>query len=81
MARLAGSRDIALGLHALGAASRGDRERMREATLLGVLVDGADALSFGAALISRDGIDRTALINAPLGAGAAAAGAWILSRL
>lgn len=81
LARLAGSRDIALGLHALGAASSGDRERLREATLLGALVDGADALSFGAALAARDGIDRTALINAPLGAGAALAGAWILSRL
>lgn len=81
LARLAGSRDIALGLHALGAVSGGDRERLREATLLGALVDGADALSFGAALISRDGIDRTALINAPLATGAALAGAWALSRL
>lgn len=79
LARLAGGRDIALGLHALRAA--GDRERLREAIALGVAVDAGDAAAFTAALISRDGIDRTAALNAPLGAAAAAAGAWALSRL
>lgn len=79
LARLAGGRDIALGLHAL--AARDDRDRLREATALGILVDGGDAAAFAAALARRDGIDRTAAINAPLGAAAAIVGAWILSRL
>jgi hypothetical protein len=79
LARLAGSRDIALGLHALSAAN--DRERLREAVALGTLVDAGDAVSFGSALIARDGIDRTAALNAPLGAAATAIGLWILNRL
>lgn len=79
LARLAGMRDVALGAHAL--AVTGDRERLREATLLGILVDAGDAVSFGAALVSRDGIDKTAAKNVPVGAAAAIAGAWILSRL
>ncbi len=79
LARLAGGRDIALGLHAL--AARDDRDRLREATALGILVDAGDAAAFTAALARRDGIDRTAAINAPLGAAAAIVGAWILSRL
>lgn len=79
LAKLAGSRDIALGLHALSAAN--DRERLREAVALGTLVDAGDAVSFGSSLIKRDGIDRTAALNAPLGAAAAALGLWILSRL
>lgn len=79
LARLAGGRDIALGLHALSAAT--DRERLREATALGVLVDAGDAVAFAAALAARDGIDRTAAVNAPLGAAAAVAGIWVLSRL
>jgi hypothetical protein len=79
LARLAGGRDVALGLHALTA--RRDRDRLREATALGALVDAGDATAFTAALLSRDGIDRTAAVNAPLGAAAAIAGGWALSRL
>jgi hypothetical protein len=79
LARLAGGRDIALGLHALRAA--GDRGRLREATALGVAVDAGDAVAFTAALVGRDGIGRTAALNAPLGAAAATAGAWALRRL
>lgn len=79
LARLAGGRDIALGLHALRAG--GDRERLREATALGVAVDAGDAVAFAAALAGGDGIGRTAALNAPLGAAAAIAGAWALSRL
>ncbi len=79
LARLAGSRDIALGLHALVVAN--DRDRLREAATLGALVDAGDALAFGLALASRDGIDATALKNAPLGAAAALVGVWALRRL
>jgi len=79
LARLAGGRDIALGLHALAAGS--DRRRLREAAALGAFVDAGDAFAFAAALASRDGIDRTAALNAPLGASAALAGVWALKRL
>ena len=79
LARLAGGRDIALGLHAL--AVRDDPAALKQAAAIGAAVDAGDAIAFGAALATRDGIDRTAAINAPLGAGAAIAGLWGLCRL
>ena len=79
LARLAGGRDIALGLHALAAGD--DRKRLREAAALGAFVDAGDAVAFGTALARRDGIDRTAALNVPLGAAAALVGAWALNRL
>jgi hypothetical protein len=78
LARLAGGRDVALGLHALTAS--GDRARLREAALLGAAVDAGDAVAFGAA-IGDPAMRRTALLNAPLAAGAAVAGLWVASRL
>lgn len=78
LARLAGGRDIALGLHALSVA--GDRERLREATTLAAAVDAGDAIAFAA--LSADPEQRgTALKNAPLAAAAVVAGAWIRTRL
>lgn len=79
LARLAGGRDVALGMHGLLAGS--DRDRLREAVALGAMVDAGDAIAFGAALLRREGIGRTAAMNAPLGAAAAVAGLWILRRL
>ncbi len=79
LARLAGGRDIALGLQALSAAA--DRGRLREATLLGAMVDAGDAVAFGAASLAEPGARRPALQNAALGAAAALAGAWVLARL
>lgn len=79
LARLAGGRDIALGLHAL--AVRDDRAALRQSAAIGAGVDAGDAIAFGAALVARDGIDRTAALNAPLGASAAIAGLWGLRRL
>jgi hypothetical protein len=79
LARLAGGRDIALGLQALRAGS--DRERMREAATIGAFVDAGDAIAFAAALLSRDEIDRTAALNVPLAASAVVAGIWALRRL
>jgi hypothetical protein len=78
LARLAGGRDIALGLQALSAAA--DRDRLREATLLGALVDAGDAIAFGAASLAPEA-RRTGLQNAALGTAAAIAGAWVLARL
>jgi len=78
-ARMAGGRDLALGMHALAAA--GDRDRLREATLIGALVDVGDAIAFGAGFRGTGEARRVAIRNAPLGVAAAIAGAWILSRL
>jgi hypothetical protein len=79
LARLAGGRDIALGMHALRAGS--DRERLREAATIGAFVDGGDAIAFATALLTRDGIDRTAAMNVPIAGSAVVAGLWALRRL
>jgi hypothetical protein len=79
LARLAGGRDIAIGVH--GLLVRNDAARLREATLLGAAVDAGDAAAFGAAIVSRDGIDRTALMNIPIAGSAVIAGAWVAARL
>lgn len=76
---MAGGRDLALGLHALTATR--DRDRLREATLIGALVDAGDAVAFGAGFGGSAEARRMAIRNAPLGAAAAIVGAWILSRL
>ena len=78
LARLAGGRDIALGLHALSV--RDDRNRLREASLLGAAVDAGDAIAFGAA-IAAPGYRKMALLNAPAGLGGAIAGTWVATRL
>ena len=79
LARLAGGRDIALGVEALRAGS--DRERLREAATIGAFVDAGDALAFATALVRRDDIDRTAALNVPIAASAVIAGIWALRRL
>jgi hypothetical protein len=78
LARLAGGRDIALG--ALALSVRGDRGRLREASLLAAAVDAGDAIAFGAAITSP-GYRRMAILNAPAGVGGALAGAWVAARL
>ena len=78
LARLAGGRDIALGLHALSV--RDDRDRLREASLLGAAVDAGDAIAFGAAIASP-GYRKMALMNAPAGVSGAIAGTWVAVRL
>ena len=55
--------------------------RLRESTLLGAAVDAGDAAAFGAALVGRDGIDRTAWMNLPIAGSAVVAGAWVAARL
>ena len=79
LARLAGGRDVALGIHAL--AVRDDRARLREAATIATAVDAGDMIAFGAALAGRDGIDATALKNIPITVAAVVAGAWVTSRL
>ena len=79
LARLAGGRDIALGLHGLSV--RDDSGELRKSVLLGAAVDAGDTVAFAAALIRRDGIDRTAAINVPIAGAAVAAGIFVAARL
>ena len=78
LARLAGGRDIALGLH--GLAARGDRSRLAESSAIATAVDCGDGIAFALALRGGD-LGRRALVNLPLIAGAVGAGAWATSRL
>ncbi len=78
LARMAGIRDLALGLHALSV--RDDPQTLAEASALAALADAGDAAAFAALTRSR-GIDRTFLMNAPVAAFAAVAGAWAAARL
>lgn len=78
LARMAGGRDLALGLLAL--AARGDRKALRVAALAGAAVDAADALTFGVA--ARDPAARRAgLGGIALGSAAAIGGGWAWHRL
>jgi hypothetical protein len=79
LARLAGGRDIVLGLHGLSV--RDDPAELRRSVLLGAAVDAGDAAAFAAALVRREGIDRTAMINLPIAVAAVAAGIWTAGRL
>jgi hypothetical protein len=78
LARLAGSRDIALGL--LTFAARDDRERLLEAAAVATAVDLGDAIAFGIA--GRDPAAGRAAVQGILsGGGATVVGAWALRRL
>ncbi|HEX4669771.1 MAG TPA: hypothetical protein VH275_07355 [Solirubrobacterales bacterium] len=78
LAKLAGGRDLALGLLTL--ASRDDAAALRTVTLAAAVLDGADAFSLGVA--ARDGDSRRAGLGGVVSGGAAAiAGAWAWRRL
>jgi hypothetical protein len=78
LARLAGGRDIALGLLAI--AARDDRRALRTATLVAAAVDAADAVSLG--LAGADPATRKAgLLGSASGGSAALAGLWAWRRL
>ena len=78
LAKLAGGRDLALGLLTL--AARDDREGLRTVVLAAAVLDAADAVSFG--LAARDGDTRLAgLAGVAAGGAAAIAGAWAWRRL
>lgn len=78
LARVAGSRDIALGL--LAFAAREDRAAMRTAAIIAAAVDATDAVAFAAA--GRDPQLRRASFSGALsGSAAALAGAWAWRRL
>lgn len=78
LARIAGGRDIALGLLTL--AARDDRERLREAAAVATAVDLGDAICFGIA--GRDPAAGRAAVQGIISGGAATViGAWTLRRL
>jgi hypothetical protein len=78
LAKLAGGRDLTLGLMTLSA--RDDAATLRTLTLTTAILDAADAFALG--LAARDGDTRLAgLAGAASGAGAAIAGAWAWRRL
>ncbi len=78
LAKLAGGRDLALGL--LSLAAREDREALRTLVLSALVLDVADAASL--ALAARDGDTRLAGLGGTVSGGAAAiAGAWAWRRL
>jgi hypothetical protein len=78
LARIAGGRDIALGL--LTVAARDDRERLRETAAVATAVDLGDAIAFG--LAGRDPAAGRAAVQGILTGGAATVvGAWAVRRL
>ena len=78
LARIAGGRDIALGLLTL--AARDDRERLREAAAVATAVDLGDAIAFGIA--GRDPAAGRAAVQGILsGGGATVVGGWTVRRL
>jgi type IV secretory pathway protease TraF len=78
LAKLAGGRDLALGLMTL--ALRDDAQALRTVTLAAAALDAADAFSLG--LVARDGDTRLAGLGGVVsGGGAALAGAWAWHRL
>ena len=77
LARIAGGRDIALGLLTL--AARDDRVALREVTAVATAVDLGDAIVFGVA--GRDPAAGRAAVQGILSGGAAAiVGAWAVRR-
>ncbi len=78
LARIAGGRDIALGL--LTIAVRGDRAALRDASAAAGAVDLGDAIAF--AVAGRDPAAGRAAVQGILSGGAAAlVGAWAVRRL
>lgn len=78
LAKLAGSRDLVLGLLTL--ASRDDRRTLATVVLTGAALDAADAIAL--AIASAEPKTRTAgLGGASSGAAAALAGLWAWRRL
>jgi hypothetical protein len=78
LGRIAGGRDVALGVLAL--AARDDRRALRIAALAGAAVDASDAVTFGVA--AKDPLARRAGVLGVLsGSAAALTGAWAWRRL
>jgi hypothetical protein len=79
LTRLAGGRDIAIGVQTLWA--RDDPNALRRTVLLAAAVDAGDAAAFAIGFARGDGIARAAATNFPFAAAAAGAGAYLAGRL
>jgi hypothetical protein len=78
LGRIAGVRDVALGLLVL--AARDDRKALRIAALAGAAVDASDAVTFGVA--AKNPVARRAgLLGIVSGSTAALTGTWAWRRL
>jgi hypothetical protein len=78
LAKLAGGRDLGLGLFTL--ASRNDPAALRTVVLAAALLDAADALALGLAATDPDA-RRAGLGGVVFGGGAALAGLWAWRRI
>jgi hypothetical protein len=78
LARLAGTRDLALG--AVAVSTHRDPDAARAVAGVNAAVDAFDALAFAIALVRRQGIDRAALFGTASAAAAATTGAWLARR-
>jgi hypothetical protein len=78
LARLAGSRDLALGAIAMTATGE---DGLRRAALAGAACDASDAVAFGLAAIERGELDRATLGGVGSALVATAAGVWALAAL
>jgi hypothetical protein len=78
LARMAGIRDLVLGVHALSV--RDDARALAQGSALAALADAGDLAAFAALSRSR-GVDRTVLMNGAAAAFAAVAGAYVSRRL
>ena len=79
LARIAGGRDIAIGL--LTFAARDDRDALREASAAAAAVDLGDAICFAIAGRRDPAAGRAAVQGVLSGGAAAALGAWATRRL
>jgi hypothetical protein len=79
LGRLAGGRDIALGV--LVFLGRSNRSALRTATLASACVDAVDALSLGLAVVRGDDTGPAIALGALSGAAAALGGVWAAQRI
>jgi hypothetical protein len=79
LGRVAGGRDLAIGLLALGV--RNDGRSLRRAALAGAAVDAVDAVVFSSLAATDPDARRAGIGGGALGAAAALVGAWAWRRL
>jgi hypothetical protein len=78
LARLAGTRDLALGVVAVS--THRDPGAAAIVAGLNAAVDALDAVAFAIAFVRRQGIDRAALLGTTSAATATAIGVWLSRR-
>jgi hypothetical protein len=79
LGRIAGGRDVAIGLLAL--AARDDGRSLRRAALAGVAVDATDAIVFSSLAAADPDARHAGIGGAAAGAAAAIVGAWAWRRI